>query len=204
MTEVDCDHCSQSLPLVQAFPCVCGNVVFCSQECFEKNSHSRIEDDEHEFANSLQNATVDVKLARLIGKGKYIDLVNSMTKLIVEKQNWRKNRSEPKTFEPEIKNLVDKFVLQTRGSKDTLRDALTAYLKACELKCTAEQLNRISERMVTLWSSDAPLAKKNIATQMASYNLHVAAYFVSGSPEDREQLENQGFKLGNALNGKRK
>jgi hypothetical protein len=188
MAEVECGRCLQNLPAEEAYRCVCGNVFFCSQECFDKSSHAKIEDDEHELANSLTNANIGINLSRLRGKGKYQDLVTELAMLIIRKANGEAKEQ----LDSDLQFLITRFQMENKK------------VSANVMGCTIQSLAGPSNTLVGFWSSDAPLAKKNIQNQMTNFNLKVVNLFKNNTEDNQVSLTTQAVLLGSALNGKRK
>lgn len=190
---VNCGKCNTQLAAHAAFRCSCGKMFFCSEEHFQADPHSSIEDDEHEEANEYIESSVDVKLSRLVGKGGYGKLMARLTNAMMEGSKLSSERSKlPLEFGKETTSTHRSQVEAQIGN------ILDAW-KANDMQGFTTALSNLE----TIWKSDSPRTKNQIEVAVSDFIRAAGEYKENpGTISNKSNLTSAGLSLARALNGK--
>jgi len=189
---VSCAKCNTEIPAAEAWSCCCGEAFFCSEEHFQQDPHSKIEDDKHAEANELIQSSIDVKLSRLVGKGGYIDLMNRFVDLIIRP-----------TDIPRAKDaLVRDFKMESAKSNRGIVESYIAGALNARAESNLGALKDNLHGLERIWQKDSPRSRQQIEATMTAFLTVLEDYMKDNSKEIK--LRDAGFALGNALNGSRK
>ena len=190
------------MPVEEANRCVCERVFYCSNECFERDPHSKLEDDEHEFANSVEFAPIKVNLSRIIGRGNYVSLMSEMANLIINiKESQDKGLSTD--FTKDIDKLSRLFAGEHKKNSDGMESSIKNFIMLCRPGVKQSDFDGVKENLIRMWKSDAPLAGKNIQTQFGVFVVKIIELYQMSDVQRKAALHASAIKLGYALNGKR-
>jgi hypothetical protein len=192
---VNCAKCNTEIPVLEAWSCCCGEAFFCSEEHFQQDPHSKIEDDQHAEANELIQSSIDVKLSRLVGKGGYVDLMKRLVELILD----------PSKIPRAKMALVRDFGQEsTKSNRGTVESFVTGALDSWT-QSSLEGLKHNLQELETIWKKDSPRSKQQIEAAMTAFFAALEDYETDHvNSQKQAKLKGAGFALGNALNGSRK
>jgi len=189
---VNCARCNTEIPVIEAWRCCCGDAFFCSEEHFNQDPHSKIEDDKHAEANELIQANIDVKFSRIVGKGGYVGLIDRLVDVIVNPS------SVPRVKSGLIKDFADE---STKSNRGPVTNYITAALTALETQNKNDFKDSLTG-LELIWKKDSPRSVKQIEAAMTQFLDQFDKF--PGPPDQGIKLRQAGFTLGNALNGSRK
>lgn len=187
MDTVACSTCTTPVPIAQAHVCMCAGVVFCNEDHASQHPHAQIEDTLHQFLNELKDVPVDVKFSRLVGRGKYIEIVSQLTQAMNAGQ---------------IDN-TQKGLLANAFAKETKHG--TAVRVQIEHFIDAWNSGQIAmfdvKSLVKFWSQDSPRTAKRIDTAMKHFKNTAVTLLNTSDTASKQALSDAGNTLGAALNG---
>ncbi len=194
--------CTTNMPVEEAYRCVCERVFYCSNKCFERDPHSKLEDDEHEFANSVEFAPIEVNFSRIIGRGNYVTLMSDLANLIINIEESQ-DKGLSTDFTKEIEKLARLFAGEHKKNSDGMETSIKNFIMLCRPGLKQSDFDGVKENLIRMWKSDAPLAGKNIQAQFGVFVVKIIELYQMSNVQSKAALHASAIKLGYALNGKR-